>query len=115
MPLDMQTRSGNESTSIPSLHPRGIFSASSSLTPTTRAAIAGGMEQFGAEQRAGRLAGMRRCLGIARAAHVTAPACTVTVVLTRVMMTGPNRALTRGFWRTDESGTRADRAAVRAC
>ena len=45
----------------------------------------------------------------------SAPACTVTVVLTRVMMTGPNRALTRGFWRTDESGTRADRAAVRAC
>jgi hypothetical protein len=41
------------------------------------------MEQFGAEQRAGRLAGMRRCLGITRAAHVTAPACAVTVVLTR--------------------------------
>jgi hypothetical protein len=109
----MQTRSGIDLNSVTTSTRN--FSASSSLTPTTRAAIAVGMEQFGAEQRAGRLAGVRRCLGITRAAHVTAPVCTVTVVLTRVKMTGPNRALTRGFWCTAESGTRADRAAVRAC
>jgi hypothetical protein len=73
------------------------------------------MEQLGAEQRAWRLAEMRRRLGITQAAHVTTPACAVTVVLTRVKMTGPNRSLMRGFWCTPESGTRADRATVRAC
>jgi hypothetical protein len=41
---------------------------------------------------------MRRCLGITQAAPVTTPACPVTVVLTRVKMTGPNRSLMRGFW-----------------